>query len=291
MSTDPAGTAAPSTTSPASVTPSATAAQVPAVIAVPSRFGAEVRFQSASGNLACWLYDGGVICRATAHTWTSRATEPQTECPPAKRTSGIQLSRSGLTERSDCYDVVPEPGTVLAYGHGLELGGMRCISEERGITCRRAADGVGFSISREELSHTPWQSPLLRAPANTLDQGRTTVFPAGFNIAFLVEGLANCEMAGDRASCLVSSSASAPPGDPDCEFDQSLTAEVKGTQRGQLLYHCRSDANGGQERVAAGRGVQVGDLRCSALAKRLRCAHLGGAKHGFEVDSSSFRGF
>lgn len=284
-SAPPAGTAAP-TTSPA---PSAAAA--PAVVLLRSRFAPTVTFQSASGNLACW-FAGDVICRAKAHAWTSQAADPQTECPPAKRVSGIQLTKDVLAERSDCYDQAENPDTVLAYGHGLELDGVRCVSEQRGITCVRTADGVGFSISRATLSHRPWDSPLLHVPAATLDHAGTTVLPSGFHVAFWAgDHLADCLLDADTATCLVNSSATAAPGDPTCEFDQALTAEVRGTRRGRLVYDCRSDANGGQDQLRAGESIQVGDLRCSAGATRVRCAHLDGAKHGFEVDSTTFRGF
>jgi hypothetical protein len=262
------------------------------VIRVRDRFAASVTFESASGNLACW-FSGGVICRAKSHTWTSHAPQPQTECPPARRTSGIQLGSGELTERSDCYDQAEHPSVVLANGHGLELDGVRCVSERRGITCQRTADGVGFSISREKLSHTPWDSPLLRVKAVSLDVGSTTVFPAGFGLSFLVGNLADCLLEADRATCLVNGRAgsSLPPKDPTCEFDQALTALVRGNDRGRLVYDCRSDANGGQDRVRPGEAVQVGDLRCSVNGSKLRCAHLGGAKHGFDVDASSFRGY
>jgi hypothetical protein len=260
------------------------------VVRVSDRFGASVSFQSPSGNLACW-FTGGVICRATSHTWTSRAPEPQTECPPAKRTSGIQLGASTMQERSDCYDQAENPSVVLAYGHGLELDGVRCVSEPRGITCQRTADGVGFSISREQLSHTPWDSPLLRVKATTLDRGSTTVFPAGFGLSFRVEELADCRLSATRASCLVNSSATGTTNDLPCEGDQALTARVYGKERGRLVYDCRTDANGGEILVRSGEAVQVGDLRCSVNAAQLRCMHLGGGKHGFDVDASSFRGY
>jgi hypothetical protein len=203
------------------------------------------------------------------------------------------LGSGELTERSDCYDQAEHPSVVLAYGHGLELDGVRCVSERRGITCQRTTDGVGFSISREKLSHTPWDSPLLRVKAVSLDVGSTTVFPAGFGLSFLVGDLADCLLEADRATCLVNGRAgsSLPPKDPTCEFDQALTALVRGNDRGRLVYDCRSDANGGQDRVRPGEAVQVGDLRCSVNGSKLRCAHLGGAKHGFDVDASSFRGY
>lgn len=267
-----------------------------AVVRVSDRFAASVTFQSPSGNLACW-FTGGVICRAKSHTWTSRDPQPQT-CPAAKRTSGIQLSSEELDdrsyeliERSDCYDQAENPSVVLAYGHGLELDGVRCVSEQRGITCQRTADGVGFSISREELSHTPWDSPLLHMKATTLDRGSTTVFPAGFQLSFAVEELADCLLDAKRASCLVNSSATGPTKDPTCQGDQALTARVNGKERGRLVYDCRTDMNGGQVLLRSGQVVQVGDLRCSVNATRLRCAHLGDGKHGFDVDASSFRGY
>jgi hypothetical protein len=260
------------------------------VVLVRSSFAPEITFESESGNLACWLKGGGVICRATTHSWTSRAADPQTECPPAKRTSGIQLTKDVLRERSDCYDQAENADTVLGYGHGLELDGVRCVAEQRGITCIRTADGVGFTISREDLSHTPSNTPLLHSRATEIDQGSMTMYPAGFRVAFVVEELANCSLDANLATCIVNSRADAPS-DPTCAGDQSLTAEVAGEQRGRLVYECRTDTNGGEDRLHAGGSIQVGDLRCSATGTALRCAHFDGRKHGFEVDSSSFRGF
>jgi hypothetical protein len=197
-----------------------------------------------------------------------------------------------LEERSDCYDQVEDADTVLTYGHGLELDGVRCISEDRGITCRRSADGTGFSISRIALSHRPWDSPLLHGPPEHLGGGRETVLPKGAHVSFLVgDYFADCLLDADSASCLVNSDATAPPGEPDCELDQALTARVAGSAKGQLVHDCRSDANGAQDRLADGAAVQVGDLRCRHSAGRLRCAHLRGGRHGFEVDRSSFTGF
>lgn len=290
-SAPPSGGSTPEAAGPATAQAAPSAAPAaPAVVLVPSEFSAQATFRSATGNLACRL-SGGVICRATEHTWSSRAEDPQEECPPDLRTSGVQLTDTDLQERSDCYDPVEEPSAVLAYGHGLELDGIRCISEARGITCVRTADQVGFSISRSTLSRVPWDSPLLRAPAATLASGSTAVFPPGVRVAFGVDRLADCLLDAGVATCLVSSAASPPPRDTDCELGQALTAEVAGTGRGLLLYDCRSDANGAQDILRAGESVQVGDLRCTAGAERLRCAHEGGRRHGFEIDSSSFRGF
>ena len=203
----------------------------------------------------------------------------------------MQLGGDELTERSDCYDQAENPSMVLGYGHGLELDGVRCVSEQRGITCQRTEDGVGFSISRETLSHTPWDSPMLHVRAVTLDRGSATVFPAGFQLSFTVEELADCLLDAERATCLVHSSAKGPPQDPTCDGDQALTAQVYGHDHGRLLFDCRTDANGGAVRVRQGEAVQVGDLRCSVQGTRLRCAHSGGDKHGFDVDAASFRGY
>ena len=284
-------TEAPATSPSPTIAPRSRAVDPRAVIRVSDRFTASATFQSASGNLAC-RFTGGVICRAKSHTWNSPAPQPQPGCPPPRRTSGIQLGRGGLTERSDCYDQAEHPSLVLAYGHGLEPDGVRCISEQRGITCQRTADGVGFSISREKLNHTPWDSPLLRVQAASLDVDSTTVFPAGFGLSFLVGDLADCRLESDLATCLVNSRvSSSPPQNPTCDGDQALTATVYRKGRGQLGYDCRSDANGGQGRVRPGEAVQVGDLRCSVNGSRLRCAHLDGGGHGFDVDASSFRGY
>ena len=261
------------------------------VVLIPSRFAPQVTFQSSSGNLACW-FTGGVICRAKAHSWTSHATAPQTECPPARRTSGIQLTKSTLSERSDCYDQAEHPGAVLAYGHGLELDGVRCVSEQRGVTCVRTDDGAGFSISSHVLSHVPWDGPLLHTPAVALGHGSRTVLPTGFHVAFLAgEHLADCLLDAAAVSCLVNSTAKAPPRKAGCQGDQALTARLSGTDRGRIFYDCRTDANGGEDRLARGESLQVGELLCTAGATTLACTHLGGNKHGFVISSSTFQGF
>ncbi len=269
-----------------------TASPQPAVIRVSPKFQPMISFRSPSGNVGCF-FTAGVICTARVHSWTSHAPEPQTECPPAKRTSGIQLG-DRLEERSDCYDAVEEADTavvVLPYGHGLELQGFRCISEQRGITCVRVADGVGFSISRDVLRHDPWDSPLLHVTAGTLDRSRTTVFPAGFQLTFRGGDFGDCILQARLASCLVNTDAPSPPEDPSCELDDSLTASVSGDRRGELVRECRGDANGGMDLVGPGRSLQVGDLQCDVTTTRLRCAHLGGSRHGFEVNAKTFRGF
>lgn len=232
-----------------------------------------------------------MICRARVHTWTTHAPQPQTECPAAKRTSGIQLTNKAVEERSDCYDPAQNADTVLAYGHGFEIDGIRCISEQRGITCVRLADHIGFSISTNQLSHQPWDSPLLQQRPGTLGSSGTTRFPSGFHVSFVAADIADCLLAAPVASCLVRSDATAPPGDPACDLDQALTARVLSAARGELVRECRSDANGGQTRLRSGEAVQVGDLRCTASPTALRCAHLDGNKHGFVVDQKSFRGF
>lgn len=287
-----AGVATGPTTTPSSTTaaPTASPAQAPAVVLVGARFGPQATFRSPSGNLACSLSQG-VICRATEHNWTSQAPEAQTECAPAERTSGVQIFEDAVRERSDCYDQVEDPDAVLAYGHGLELDGVRCVSEQRGMTCVRFADGIGFSISRDELSHTAWDSPLLRTPAGTLGSADTTVFPPGVQVAFLAgDRLSNCVLDADDVSCTVDTDAAALPDEP-CELDQTLAAVLYGSERGRLVRECRGDANPGQEQLRTDESVQVGDLRCTAGTTQLRCAHLGGSQHGFEVDPSSFRGF
>lgn len=286
-----AGVATGPTTTPSSTTaaPTTSPAQAPAVVLVGARFGPQATFRSPTGNLACRL-SGGVICRAAEHTWTSQAAESQTDCAPAERTSGVQILEDAVRERSDCYDQVEDPGAVLEYGHGLELDGVRCVSEQRGMTCVRFADGIGFSISRDDLSLTPRDSPLLRAPAGTLGGANTTAFPPGVQIAFLVGDLANCVLSADLASCTVDTDAAAPPDEP-CDLDQAPTTVLKGNDQGRLVRECRGDANPGQEQLRTGESAQVGDLRCTAGTTQLRCAHLGGSQHGFEVDPSSFRGF
>ena len=292
--TAPTAPTSSSTPTPPTASPAASASAAAGdVIALGKRFAPQVSFASPSHNLACDLVaEGYVICRALKHTWTSHASDQGNDCGELKRLAGVQLDNQGVQERVDCYEPSDQPSTVLEYGHGLELGGIRCASEARGISCLRVGAHVGFSISSSSLQLKPWDDALMTAPARRLGNDSAAVYPAGVHVNFVVgDYQGDCLLSDRLATCLVNTGGPRPSPASTCEFDQALTAELSGDRPGRLFYDCRSDANGGQDRLRPGASIQVGDLRCTASKQGFRCAHLGGRRHGFVVTASGFRGY
>ncbi|MCS3781388.1 hypothetical protein [Tsukamurella ocularis] len=151
--TDPAlGTASdtvdPSTTSP----PSKTVAD-PADQYRPAN-GDGVYFFTPSRNIACGLDAATVGCQV----FTTRVIPPGADCTgatmPRDRLSKGYLSSNGGPFTPSCFNqgvffmVVPEQKT-LQYGHSVTAGGMTCVSETRGVTCRRGERG--FFVSAQSF--------------------------------------------------------------------------------------------------------------------------------------------
>ncbi len=147
-------TAAPAS-APDTVTRTVTATAAPTTIVAdpPAAYrasGGGAYFFTPSRNIACGLDSTTVGCQV----FKTDVVPPGADCDhgtmPRDRLSKGYVSQDGGAFTPSCFNqgvffmVVPEQRT-LQYGHSLTAGGMTCVSEVRGVTCRRG--GHGFFVS------------------------------------------------------------------------------------------------------------------------------------------------
>jgi hypothetical protein len=119
-----------------------------------------VHFRSPSGNINCLVVTGAgspdiADCLVRTASWAHRPAKPAS-CDLDWSAFEIDLTRTTVHVGACRGDIGPlcGPGSehcsVLAYGHALTVGRIRCSSAVSGITCRRL-DGrhVGYRIARE----------------------------------------------------------------------------------------------------------------------------------------------
>lgn len=102
------------------------------------------RFESPSGNLECWMYDG-----------SSSRFRPGVGCTSKIPPKSVILTADGrLKIRRDPFACgCEEPDSPrLAYGRQITVGRFRCVSRDTGITCTVIESGKGFLISRDGVS-------------------------------------------------------------------------------------------------------------------------------------------
>jgi hypothetical protein len=102
------------------------------------------RFESPSGNIECWMYDG-----------SSSRFSPGVGCTSKIPPKSVILSVDGrLKIRRDPYACgCEEPDSPrLAYGRQITVGRFRCVSRETGVTCTVIKSGKGFLINRDGVS-------------------------------------------------------------------------------------------------------------------------------------------
>ena len=121
----------------------------------------QLHFRSPSGNINCYVFStaGGVAdCLVRQATWRNKPPKPAS-CDLDWAPTELQLTRTHVTVGGCRGDVGPRcyPGgdrcSVLAYGHSVTLGPVRCSSATTGVTCRRTTGSrPGFTIARERYT-------------------------------------------------------------------------------------------------------------------------------------------
>jgi hypothetical protein len=113
-----------------------------------------VHFRSPSGNINCVVFAGGAECVVKKQTWPRLPRRPAS-CDLDWVPANLSLSGTRLFVGACRGDVGPlcyqgSGCRTLAYGSGVTMGKIRCVSRTNGVTCRRV-DGrhVGFRIARE----------------------------------------------------------------------------------------------------------------------------------------------
>ncbi|NMD56761.1 MULTISPECIES: hypothetical protein [Tsukamurella] len=139
-------------------TPASPSPQAATVADPPDRYrpasGRGVYFFTPSRNIACGLDSATVGCQV----FTTTAIPPGADCDhgtmPRDRLSKGYVSQDGGAFTPSCFNqglffmVVPDQKT-LEYGHGVTAGGVSCVSETRGVTCRRGEHG--FFVSAQSF--------------------------------------------------------------------------------------------------------------------------------------------
>jgi hypothetical protein len=104
------------------------------------------QFTSPSGNIGCALGPAGFArCHIDEADW-----QPPPKPADCQASWGKDLAvTAGSTAEFVCTsDSVWGAPDVLAYGHAVDSGIVRCTSLETGVTCI-VSDGHGFTLSRE----------------------------------------------------------------------------------------------------------------------------------------------
>lgn len=102
-------------------------------------------FYSPSGNIICEMGDNGTAQAGVAC---------MTQKPPAMaglKANGVVTicQHQGLKCTANLGP--PRAPRKLAYGHSIRVGGFRCTSARKGVTCRVTATGKGFFISKQAV--------------------------------------------------------------------------------------------------------------------------------------------
>jgi hypothetical protein len=137
-----ATTAAP-TAAPTTAAPSATPSPSPTIVFTTEREYAH--FSTPTGNIGCYATPTGVGCAIGQYDWT---LPPKPRDCDADWGAGIDIG-DGLANIGVCAsDTSLGAERVLAYGTGVRIGVMECVSETRGVTCRNVRTRHGFFLSR-----------------------------------------------------------------------------------------------------------------------------------------------
>jgi hypothetical protein len=110
---------------------------------------AELRFRSATGNIRCAFGSDNDLgygsCQVREHTFA---------LPSDLRCAAADVVEIGLDDNDGpgaevrCAPFRAGDERALPYGHALEIGGLRCDSDEAGMTCTDLGTRRGFFLSR-----------------------------------------------------------------------------------------------------------------------------------------------
>lgn len=105
-----------------------------------------VTFVSPSGNVGCILDTDYARCDIVDRDWNPPPRPADCEFDYGQ---GIGLAPGERAAFVCAGDTTLGGHRVLGYGDALTRGRLSCDSSEKGISCRDAGTGHGFSIARE----------------------------------------------------------------------------------------------------------------------------------------------
>jgi hypothetical protein len=110
-----------------------------ALLATSSAHAATFRqFRSPTGKIGCAFYSDSMTPRQVRCDWLGANDVT------------VIVDETHKGKRVRATDTVFDPkAKVLAYGHSLTFGKLRCTSRSTGMTCRSSKSDHGFSVSVE----------------------------------------------------------------------------------------------------------------------------------------------
>lgn len=116
--------------------------------------GGLVTFTSPSGRIRCLVVARAAGAAAPAGETARCDVSDYTYAPTAKPAScefdwgPSFVLAPGRAGNFGCVSDAVDPGPVLAYGSGVKVGAVTCVSRQTGMTCT-GTDGHGFEAARE----------------------------------------------------------------------------------------------------------------------------------------------
>lgn len=119
-----------------------------------SSASAQEGFRSPTGNIHCQFFaiDGDAVIRCDLRQVSNRSLPRPRNCD-LEWGQAFEISGRATRGTPLCYgDTVQDNRLpVLPYGQHWQRGGLTCISEQTGVTCRNPR-GHGFTLSRAKQS-------------------------------------------------------------------------------------------------------------------------------------------
>jgi hypothetical protein len=253
--------------------------------------GFQGAFMTPSGNVRCEVFGGYASCDVVEHTWGAQRS-PQDPCDgPTHSAVVLGVSRQTAFSEEQCGEV-RERQPVLAYGHGVEVGSLRCLSLEDGLECHLLGTRDGFKVSRTRLTYGVRAQDSPAAVVRT-DPSHPVV-PVGFwgNVRTPSRNI-YCLVSDELASCWSGEPPYERPAGEDCagEGDPVVTIDVGTSGKGDLAADCWSDFPYYADLAQAyGTDVTVGRMRCASERTGMTCTNTS-TRHGFFVSKASYRLF
>ena len=107
-----------------------------ALLAPTSANAAFKPFRSPTGKIGCAFYSDSMTPRQVRCDWKGA------------NDVAVSVDETHKGERFRVTDTVFDPkAKVLAYGHSLTFGKLKCTSRATGMTCESSRSGHGFTVS------------------------------------------------------------------------------------------------------------------------------------------------
>lgn len=114
------------------------------------------QFITPSGNIACSMQDGSVMCEARETIMIEDFHDPEGDgqCNGFSLTDDASHLCHSEPAIWDGFDIDPATWPELSYGDTVFVYEHVCTSEMTGLTCWNSETGHGFSLSR--LGYSYW---------------------------------------------------------------------------------------------------------------------------------------